>query len=79
MTFIHALPTPESKRSESTIDLLKEMLVRAESGEITQIIIIGFSVDDHSHLYMSPLTDTLRKIGAIRQIEWDLMKSRDEI
>lgn len=77
MTIV-ALPTPTAKRSESTVKLLRETLERAEAGEVTQIMMIAFSADDRSSVCFSPLMDSLRKIGAVRQIEWDIMQSRDD-
>ncbi len=59
-----------------TIEILEEALEMAKSGEICEIAIVAFKPNGDQLIRISPLTDTLRKIGALTQIQFDILSVR---
>lgn len=76
MSNIHVIPTAKATRNPETISLLEEMLERAKDGDIVEIAAVVFLSNGNQSTMISPLIDTLRKIGALEQIKYDIMDSR---
>lgn len=78
MSNINLIPTALATRNTETISLLKDMLEEAESGKLVEICAVVFLSNGNQGTRISPLVDTLRKIGAIEQLKYDIMESRKQ-
>lgn len=72
------LQTPERRAHRTTIELLKEMLEEAESGNVTEIVMVGFCVDgDFLHLG-SPSMHYTKTIGALDNLKFAIQMAHYE-
>ncbi len=76
MADLHILPTTRANAKEDTIWLLEDFLERAKNGEIIEIAMVGFLDSGDQTFVMSPMVDTLKKIGILAQLQFDLMQAR---
>lgn len=61
----------------ATVEIAKELLERAQSGEIQSAVIVGFYPTGGYTVIGSDMVDVLHKIGALRQIEFDILSERE--
>lgn len=64
------------RANEATVKILEELLEMAKEGTVTQLICLSFSPDGCDGTYISPCLDSLKKIGGLRQLEFELLMAR---
>lgn len=75
MTNLTVLPTPNYRhqRSQDTIDILKNLLERAESGEIVEAAVAWINHEDRPSNKVSSSADMARLLGAITLLQYRML------
>lgn len=80
MTNLTVLPTPNYRhqRSEDTIDILKDLLARAETGEVQELAVAWINHEDRPSNKVSSSADMARLLGAIALLQYRMTQHMDE-
>ena len=66
------LQTPERRAHRTTIELLKEMLEEAESGNVTEIVMVGFRANGDYLQLASPTMNHTTRIAALENLKFEI-------
>jgi hypothetical protein len=71
---IRELPTPDKKREQSVIDLLKSSLKDAEAGEIESVMLVAFAPGRRFYNFVCSQDFTItERVGALMRMVHDLL------
>lgn len=72
------LQTPERRAHRTTIELIKEMLEEAESGNVTEIVMVGFRANGDYLQLASPTMSHTTRIAALEDIKFEIQMAHYE-
>ena len=70
---VRALPTAQLIASKGVIDILRELLARAERGEIRAVGIAAIMADHRPASFISPTAELTAMVGAMALTQMQLM------
>jgi hypothetical protein len=71
---VRALPTAQLIASKGVIDILRELVVRAEKGEIRAVAISAILADGLPASFISPTAELTKMVGAAALTQLQLMQ-----
>lgn len=75
---ITVLQTPERRAHRTTIELIKEMLEEAESGNVVEIVMVGFRANGNYLQLASPTMSHTTRIAALEDIKFEIQMAAYE-
>jgi hypothetical protein len=76
MAEIHKFKTIKDHFNEETVEILTELLEMAKKGEVVEIACVAWRPNGDQTIRISSITDTLKKLGAFSQLQFELLLAR---